>query len=346
MARQSPSSIVRLGIAVCVVQWLAVASVAAQPVPAPADTAAAPVRDPRGPSADGYYWVEVEVSIFSSVYGGTPYSEIPVPDSNNLRYLPQLRPLVDPADAYAFPFVTAAVPETPAAPVIDPATGVAALPPPVLEGPEFSPAVPGAFKLPDVERDAYVALDRRFWRFNQLNSRLQSGAEHAVLWHQVWRQPLLPRAQTPALLVIGGDAFGNHNVLEGSIRLSSQGQGLVADLDANLWLSAFADQLPAAADGEWKLPEQPVLDEPADNAPAVPAQGGEDTGQVGLMPAVSWYPTSIWQLNQSRDVGPNALYYLDHPAMGLLIEIRPYLVPEPLVPATDTTAIPAAAAFE
>ena len=48
--------------------------------------------------------------------------------------------------------------------------------------------------------------------------------------------------------------------------------------------------------------------------------------------AGSWYPDSIWQLNQMRDLSPNALYYLDHPTLGLLVEIRPYLVPEPRLP--------------
>lgn len=281
------------------------------------------------------------MTIFSSVYGGTPYSEVPVPDRNDLRYLPQLRLLTNPADAYAFPFVPPTPLGAPLAPAVDPAVALETVPTLVLEGPVFSPAVRGAFKLPDVERDAYVALDRRFWRFNQLNSRLQSGAEHAVLWHQVWRQPLQPRPQTPALQVVGGDAFGSHNALEGSIRLSSQGQGLVADLDANLWLSSFTDQLPAAADREWTLPEQPVPSAVVANDTAeLPLP------EVGVVPAVSWYPTSIWQLNQSRDVGPNALYYLDHPAMGLLIEIRPYLVPEALVPTSDTSGNPVSAQFE
>ncbi len=371
MARQSASLLLCLGAAALCTVALRLAAQPAATTPAPAaaatvDTTAAPARDPRSPSADGYNWVEVEVTIFSSVYGSAPYSEIPVPDSNSLRYLPQLRLLANPADAYRYPFALPALIDANA--VTADAAGATAevgnaglsVLPPVLEGPVFSPAIPGAFKLLDVERDAYVALDRRFWRFNQLNSRLQSGAEHAVLWHQVWRQPLRPRAQTPALQIIGGDAFGSHNSLEGSLRLSSQGQGVVADLDANLWLTSFANQPSAASDGEWKLPEQPVLQPPVQQQPLQlqspqlqsPQQQVSNNAvalapeAVGLAPAVSWYPTSIWQLNQSRDVGPNALYYLDHPAMGLLIEIRPYLVPDSLVPVTDTTAPTATTQFE
>ena len=306
---------------------------------APAAVAAdAPARDPRGPSADGNYWVEVEVTIFSSVYGGQQYSELPVPDSNNLRYLPQLRTLVNPADSYAFPF--APVEAVAAAPVLAADAAATIAPPvsteavvlPINEGPLFSPALPGAFKLVDLERDAYVALDRRFWRFNQLNSRLQSAGEHSVLWHNVWRQPLRARSQAAALQISGGGVFGEHQALEGSIRLSGQGQGIVADLDANLWLTTFSEQPPAVDDGDdtWQLPERPV--------PPVAAAAEAERLQseaIQQVPATTWYPASIWHLNQSRDVGPNALYYLDHPALGLLIEIRPYLVPEILVPATS-----------
>lgn len=363
MARQSAPPFRRiaavLGTTLCVAaQPLEAQSPPTVPPDAATTAAVAAARDPRSASPDGYNWVEVEVTIFSSVYGSAPYSEVPVPGSNSLRYLPQLRLLANPADAYRYPFAPPATIGVTADVAVDTVEIVTAEPPapsPVLEGPVFSPAIPGAFKLLDVERDAYVALDRRFWRFNQLNSRLQSGAEHTVLWHQVWRQPLRVRAQTPALQIIGGPAFGNHNVLEGSLRLSSQGQGVVADLDANVWLTNFASQPPAESDGEWKLPEQPVLQPLVEQQPLqlqAPQRQADNT-EAGLaletealVPVASWYPTSIWQLNQSRDVGPNALYYLDHPAMGLLIEIRPYLVPDSLVPVTDIAADPAGRPFE
>lgn len=296
--------------------------------PAPTDQAA---LDPRGPSPDGNYWYEVEVTIFSSLYGNAPYSEIPVARSNALRYLPQLRLLQNPADSYQFPFAPPLAVEAPAESLGLTAPIDAALlptPPIVAEGPLFSPALPGAFKILDYARDPYIALDRRFWRFNQMNSRLGSTGEHAVLWHQVWRQPLLPRSQTPALQVIGGMEYGAHNALEGSLRLSGQNNN--AEVDANLWLSNFANT-PTSTD-EWALPERPQLLPAPDDA----ATRSTMVGDVARVPAEPWFPSSIWHLNESRDVGTNALYYLDHPAMGVLIELRPYLVPEPVVPTTVT----------
>ncbi|MES2605399.1 MAG: CsiV family protein [Pseudomonadota bacterium] len=301
-----------------------------QPPVQPAGDAVVLEPDPRGPSPDGNYWFEVEVTIFSSVYGGATYSEIPVARSNALRYLPQLRALQNPADSYQFPFALPSQLVDPAS-AQSPAFIAVANPaqqeivPVVMEGPRFSPALPGAFKILDYARDAYISLDRRYWRFNQLNSRLASTGEHSVLWHQVWRQPLLPRSQTPSLQIVGGMQYGDHNALEGSLRLS--GQATNAEVDANLWLSSFANLAPAT--GEWQLPEQPQL-----SVVQTTVENTNMVGDVALVPAVQWFPENIWHLNESRDVGTNALYYLDHPALGLLIEIRPYLVPEQEVPET------------
>ncbi|HTR01068.1 MAG TPA: CsiV family protein [Candidatus Acidoferrum sp.] len=266
-----------------------------------------PARDPRGPSADGNYWFEVEVTIFSSVYGSGGNREVPVP-SSTLRYLNPLRQLQLQSDSYRFPFDT------------DEGKAWLAGPAPVatVEGPELSPADPRAFKMLDQERDPFLALDKRAWRFNQLNSRLQGTGEHTVLWHQVWRQPLRPRAQTPALQVEGGDAYGDHYQLEGSVRIS--GQGELPVIDANLWLGSFSHERGDNAT-DWKLPQRPR---------------GDDEKTETAAPAQPWYPHDVWQLNQTRDLGPNALYYLDHPALGLLIELRPYLVPEAKVPTTET----------
>ena len=95
------------------------------------------------------------------------------------------------------------------------------------------------------------------------------------------------------------------------------GTGDAPAIDANVWLSAFSHE----RSPEWKLPERPAL-----------AMGSASPVTQGAGP---WYPNSIWQLNQNRDLSVNALYYLDHPTLGLLVEIRPYLVPETRVPTAN-----------
>jgi hypothetical protein len=286
-------------------------------------------------SSDGAYWYEIEVTIFSSQYPARPYAEIPVPGKSNLRYLPQLRLLQKPGDSYQVVFppaessLPAAVQQSPVPGALTSDSLAVAQPAPVvLEGPLFSPAVAGSFKIADYARDPFIALDRRSWRFSDVNNRLQSGGEHTVLWHEVWRQPMRARAQTPALQIQGGREFGDHYQLEGSLRFS--GQNGEANVDVNVWLSSFVTS-PPATEEEWQLPEMPVLTPPELETPSLPVE----TAQVTLVPAEVWYPEKIWQLNQTRELGPNALYYLDHPTMGMLVEIRPYQLPELELPLSE-----------
>jgi hypothetical protein len=313
-------------------------------------------RDPNGPSADGLYWFEVELTVFRSQYGGDTYSERPVPQKNNLRYFPQLQALQNPLDVYRFPFP----PTTDSSALILqglPRTGPAELEPTapqfamplvvVNEGPLFSPAQPDAFKLLDYERDPYIRLASRYSRFGALLAKLESSGEHSVLWHQVWRQPIRNRTQTAAIYIEGGKEAGDHHELEGSVRLT--GQGNAATLDISLWLSSFSQEAPQQVD-VWNLPEKPQLLAPAPPPVDAVAQTA-NLGDVNLadvsspVPPASWFASQIWHMNQTRELQASALNYVDHPALGMLVEIRPYLVPEMVAPLADP-ATPTKADFE
>lgn len=285
----------------------------------PSPEAATAVRDPRGPSADGYFWFDIEVSVFSSDYGGTAFSERPVASKLNLRFLPQLRLLADPFAVYRFDFAApqgTADGQTATLPPSSPSAvdqSAALLPGPILERPEPGAAVTSTFRLLDLERDAFIG-NAGASTFAPLNSRLQASPGREVLWSKHWRQPLRVRAQSSAVLVTGGDVFGDHHELEGSVRLS--GQDREATLDVNLWLTRFAAS-PSPGPDVWTLPDAPFPES------SLPAAGS------GARPVTSrWHPQEIWQLTQTLKLAPNSLHYIDHPTIGVIVEIRPYLVPE------------------
>lgn len=293
-----------------------------------------PVRDPNGPSADGLHWFDVEVTVFKSVYDELPDRELAVSHKLTLRYLPQLRELADPFDIYRFDFALAPTEETVALGAEASLQQVTSVPLVVVN--QEGPAVPlsgmSAFKLLDYERDPFIAVSGRANHFGQINNRLQASGKHEVLWHRQWRQPLRARGQVSSLFVSGGQAYGEHHELEGSIRVS--GQGRDATLDVNLWLARFESSLqPATA--EWVLPALPNL-EPA----ATPSQTQAGPSTEPTLAATTWHPSEIWQLSQTRNINANSLYYLDHPTLGLLVEIRPYLVPELELPPTEQVALP------
>ena len=269
------------------------------------------------PSYDGNRWYDVEVSIFTNEVPGGTRSEFPVAGKLTASYLPRLRELTTRASVLMIDF-----PEDQPATLL-PAVPVAPEVPLITMGPVYSPAVRDAFKLIDVERDSFVDLGNRAAQFNAMNREIEGAPEHRLLWHKVWRQPLAGRAQTSAVFVSGGDMRGEHYELEGSLRVVENGRS--AMLDINVWLNEFqagalvAESVPIAVEEEWTVPALPFA--PDENLSAT------NTQSVPAPDTQAWVLSAVWQLAQTRELEANQLYYLDHPAIGVLIQVRPYLLP-------------------
>ncbi|MDY6982216.1 MAG: CsiV family protein [Pseudomonadota bacterium] len=294
-------------------------------------------------SFDGRRWYDVEVSIFTNDVPGGARSEFPVAHKLSAAYLPRLRELTSRTDALMIAFPEDLVPTLAPAVPVTPETGfeVEAEEPLATMGPIYSPPVREAFKLTDFERDAFIDLGTRAAQFTAMNRNIDGAADHRLLWHKVWRQPLEARAQTPAVFVTGGDQRGDHYELEGSLRVVANGAG--AMLDINVWLNEFRAGAPAPGfmvpspetQDEWKIPELPFSDETNAVAPQTAAFPSASTTLPGAAiapaPAVptaqAWELTAVWQLAQTREMSANQLYYLDHPAFGVLIQVRPYVLP-------------------
>ncbi|HWK54221.1 MAG TPA: CsiV family protein [Hyphomicrobiales bacterium] len=297
-------------------------------------------------SADGRRWVEVEVLVFRSLAVGA--GEVANPGRLALNWPVGMRALDSLDSSYAYPFpadlpptVAFAAPQgSPFSTAPAPGAFEAEEPGPLLDFTvPYAPALPDGFKVLDYAHDPYIALDQRDWQLSGVARNLQGSSEYDVLWHQGWRQPLLPRAQVAAIAVQGGVEADTHTALEGNLRLSV-GSGVQANVDANLWFSEFG-QPAAGEETEWTLPPLPqVLEQlvavpsapPALNAP--PRRDGPIPLDANSVQAVAPPPAiaRIWQLRESRDVNPSQLYYLDHPRLGVLLEVRPYVLPELFVP--------------
>jgi len=174
----------------------------------------------------------------------------------------------------------------------------------------YSPGLVNSSKISDFSRDSYIALADSQAQFITINRNLQNSSEHRLFWHEVWRQPVLARSQTPAIYVQGGASFDEHTELEGSLRVSDDNN--LTMLDINLWLSSF-DNLDASLASVWELPAVPLTNEQIVNPVALKN---------------TWTITQIWQQQQSQVLATQEFYYLDHPAFGILIQVRPYLLPE------------------
>lgn len=247
-------------------------------------------------SYDGNRWYEIEVTVFTNDTVSTQITEKPLSDTATLAYLPRLRLLREATASYQVDF------NNPDATFTDAIVAEA----PLLQDPPFSAGVAHSFKIDDFKRDPFIALDQRFWKLTQDVQKLRAAPDHQVLWHAMWRQPMQGSSQAPAIAVLGGEQFGAHNQLEGSIRFSDN-NGRV-NMDVRLWLSSFMSGSLLSTTG-WKLPAQPEFSE-------------EEITDNRI-----WNVTSVWQIVDSKELRPTDYYYLDNPAFGVLMQIRGYELP-------------------
>lgn len=168
---------------------------------------------------------------------------------------------------------------------------------------------------------------------------------YRILFHQTWLQRLLPPASAPALIIRGGNTYGDHSELEGYI---SVGLSRYLHFQSHLWLTEFVANFGQPLE-HW--PNLPTL---TDSASARDTQQrGTDTrstpgeqkyydankGEPGQPRLNQWSPArddayaamreapyltkSIAVLQQKRKMRSGELHYIDHPKMGILVKIEP-----------------------
>lgn len=136
-----------------------------------------------------------------------------------------------------------------------------------------------------------------------------------VLFHKAWRQVLRQKRNSPAILISGGERMGDHSRLGGSVTLSVS---RYLHLSADLWLIDFAGN---PADSGVLLPQRPeaTTEEPLDlmrnSADFQPAAISANAPQPV-------YARHVAPLQAERRMRSGELHYIDHPAFGILIEVR------------------------
>ncbi len=218
-----------------------------------------------------------------------------------------------------------AIPTTPAdVPAPDGITGtpqlpgqpasIQSVPVPVLVGPlPYAPAE--SFRMPDFAREAFLMLPPETHQFGSTNRALNQSAQYRILSHSAWRQPMTRRNAAVAIGIVGGRQFNEHRELEGNVTLYFNNAGDRVVFNGNLWLGSFGIQDDSAED--WVLP---VL-------PGTLAETDTATDE----PQTEYFVNRIVQLREVREMREQELHYLDHPALGVLVQITPYTPPPPIV---------------
>lgn len=105
--------------------------------------------------------------------------------------------------------------------------------------PGESPAAASAGVEPNPEQNGstpWQSLPESDWRLADSAARLQRSGRYQILLHKAWLQPLENRSKNPALVIAGGEQFGEHHELEGYITLS---QDRYVHAQMEFWLSRF-----------------------------------------------------------------------------------------------------------
>jgi hypothetical protein len=189
------------------------------------------------------------------------------------------------------------------------------------------------YRLPDVARDAFVALPAAAHDFTQTNRALTESSAYRVLTHLAWRQPVMSGNDATPIAITGGRQFGDHHELEGTLTIRfNQSRDRVL-LDTHLWLARFSTLAPQA---------DPLRESP--QALQLPTAPGADTGVSDAgendREQTRFYVTEVFPMQDSRAMRSNEFHYLDHPALGVLVQVFPYEPPSAPANAFTGSALP------
>ena len=257
-------------------------------------------------SFDGNRWYEIEVSIFSNE-SREPNSELVIPEKTQLNYHDPIRQLIPASSNYRVDFENdSATTSFPSA--LTGVIGTAGRS--AFIGPSNN-FTDNDFRITDFDLDPFIALGNEAAKFLEYNLDISESADHRLLFHAVWRQPVLNRVQATAIYVEGGNQYDDHHELEGSLRFSYNVNRV--DVEARLWLAEFSAST-AVTNASWKLPDSPY--------------GNQSIELSGFDLADNYLVERLAYMDQERAMISNELHFLDHPDIGLLVEIRPYQLPE------------------
>ncbi len=168
---------------------------------------------------------------------------------------------------------------------------------------------------------------------------LERNGRYRVLFHKAWRQPAKDSGRAPWVVVAGGERFGDHRELAGSVRFYHSRH---PHFQVDLWRTTFGAPLfggdHLTLPSPWPtLPDRPEPPPPvtpavattlfsADGLPQVQAQKRDDAARTFAAPTTRLrYPVeAIDLMRQSHRLDTGQIHYFDHPRLGVLVRVTPY----------------------
>jgi len=189
----------------------------------------------------------------------------------------------------------------------------------------------------DLTKDAFYLLPASERQLNTQAQKLQRSSRFEVLFHNAWRQIITNKKSSKAIIINGGQTFGQHQALEGSIRLSV---ATYLELQTNLWYAQFDTNVGQEITQAWpEIPRRPNYASAATNNLSLDsnleldqALASENTqwsngnldANAPAADAEGFVTRKIILLRQERDMRSSEVHYIDHPVLNVIIQVTPY----------------------
>jgi hypothetical protein len=150
-----------------------------------------------------------------------------------------------------------------------------------------------------------------------------------ILAHKAWSQQMANEAQSPAIIIDGGEEIGNHRELEGYIKVHI---ARFLHVTSNLWLTDIDANSVDASIKKPTLPAEPSRAKAGilklTNTSAIKTRQIDDNDRLlndinNEFSADYNSPYPIITLQSKTKMRSNELHYVDHPAMGIMIFMTP-----------------------
>lgn len=201
----------------------------------------------------------------------------------------------------------------------------------------FATSAGAPFKFLDFERDDYLRLPASQSDFAQTNRALSRSPEHRLLFHGIWRQAVLFENEAKAILIEGGERYGNMPELQGNLTIRFNESSDRVVLDADIWLTEFViddgrNDQETNTSAATELTTTPIPSIPIQwQLPLLPVTIAD--GPLQILQNLTQNDESLYSINnvfhmlQNRAMRSNEFHYMDHPALGIVVQVEPYEVP-------------------
>ncbi|UTA49394.1 peptidoglycan binding protein CsiV [Simiduia sp. 21SJ11W-1] len=184
----------------------------------------------------------------------------------------------------------------------------------------------------------FIKLPQSLRGLNDTIAALARRNRQEVLFHEAWRQPVVAPEAAPAIVVSGGETFGEDQTLGGTIAL---GVARYLHLNTNLWFAEFAENYGQGDLGWPNLPPAPARHPEDIQDESINLNAGQLNGRDDLwaqyevidttyqsMLTKPYVVTNLATLTQDRRMRSGEVHYIDHPKIGIMVYVTPYELPE------------------